>query len=139
MTQVTERLFLSPDLEAELSVPVRKKRHETQLAVFNKLQTIAAEKLEELDSFVDVHVRYEMFTQRVQGVEFSRLLHQGTGSSSMAPPTNTPAVSQNSSSSGLNIVSVTAAPSPLANTSAPGAGEDILVAGIVQYKYVVYE
>ena len=96
MTQVTERLFSSPDIEAELSVTVRKKRHETQLAVFNKLQTLAAEKLEELDSFVDVqvHVRYEMFTQRVKGIEFSRLLHQGTSPSSLAPPTNTPAVSR---------------------------------------------
>ena len=51
MIQVTERLFSSPDLEAELSVAVRKKRHETQLAVFNKLQSIAVEKLEELDIF----------------------------------------------------------------------------------------
>ena len=67
---VTERLFLSPDLEAELSVAVRKKRHETQLAVFNKLQTLAAEKLEELDSFigVQVYIRYEMFIERVKGV-----------------------------------------------------------------------
>ena len=52
MTQVTERLFSSPDIEAELSVAVRKKRHETQLVTFNKLQTLAAEKLEELDGFI---------------------------------------------------------------------------------------
>ena len=47
-------LFLSPDIEVELSVTVRKNRHETQLTVVNKLQTLAAEKLEELDSFVGV-------------------------------------------------------------------------------------
>ena len=96
MTQVTERLFSSPDIETELSVTVRKKRHETQLTVFNKLQTLTAEKLEELDSFigVQVYIRYEIFTERVKGVEFSRLLCQGTGPSSVAPSTNTPAVSR---------------------------------------------
>ena len=35
-----------------------------------------------------------MFKQRVKGVEFSRLLRQGTGPSYVAPPTNTPAVSR---------------------------------------------
>ena len=45
VTNVTERMFSSPDIEAELSVAMRKRRHETQLATFNKMQTLAAEKL----------------------------------------------------------------------------------------------
>ena len=52
VTNVTERMFSFPDIEVELSTQVRKKRHETQLTVFNKLQTLAAERLEELDSFI---------------------------------------------------------------------------------------
>ena len=76
MTQVTEKLFASPDIEVELSTQVRKKRHETQLSVFNNLQTLAAQKLEDLDGIVglQVDIRYQIFTERVKGVEFSRLL-----------------------------------------------------------------
>ena len=37
VTNVTEKMFSSPDIEIELSTQVRKKRHETQLTVFNKL------------------------------------------------------------------------------------------------------
>ena len=93
---VTEKLFSSPDIEVELSTQVRKKRHETQLSVFNKLQTLAAEKLEELDSFIglQVDVHYELFTERVKGVEFSRLLRQGASPSSETHSTGAPATSQ---------------------------------------------
>ena len=51
-TAVTEKIFSSPQLEVELSSQVRKKRHEHQLAVFNKLQTVAMTKLRKLDKFV---------------------------------------------------------------------------------------
>ena len=66
VTNVTERLFSSPDIEAELSVAVRKRRHETQLATFNKLQTLAAEKIVQLDDFIglQVYVRYELFAEK---------------------------------------------------------------------------
>ena len=53
MTAVTERLFSSLDIEVELSSQVRERRHEVQLSVFNRLQTSAMKKLEELDEFVD--------------------------------------------------------------------------------------
>ena len=55
-TAVTEKIFSSPQLEVELSSQVRKKRHEHQLAVFNKLQTAAMTKLRELDEFVGLQV-----------------------------------------------------------------------------------
>ena len=60
VTEVTEKLFSSSDIEVELSTQVRKKCHKTQLSVFNKLQTLATQKLEELDGFVvlQVEVRY---------------------------------------------------------------------------------
>ena len=93
MTQVTEKLFSSPDIKVELSTQVRKKCHETQLSVFNKLQTLAAEKLEELDGFVglQVDIQYQMFTEHVRGVEFSRLLREGSGHSSQTHSTGAPA------------------------------------------------
>ena len=52
MTEVTEKLFSCPDIKVELSSQVRKRRHEVQLSVFNKLQTSTMKKLEELDEFV---------------------------------------------------------------------------------------
>ena len=46
-----------------MSVQLRKKRHDTQLSVFNRFQTPAIRKLEELDEFVglQVDVRYDEF------------------------------------------------------------------------------
>ena len=80
MTCVSEKLFSNPEIEAELSVQLRKKRHDTQLSIFNRLQTAAIRKLEELDEFVglQVDVRYDEFKERVKGVEFSRLLREGS-------------------------------------------------------------
>ena len=93
VTEVTEKLFSSPDIEVELSTQVRKKCHKTQPSVFNKLQTLAAEKLEELDGFVglQVDVCYQMFTEHVKGVEFSRLLCEGSGPSSQTHSIGAPA------------------------------------------------
>ena len=48
MTGTSEKLFSSPQVKAEMFGQVRKKRHNTQLSVFNRLQTIAIRKLEEL-------------------------------------------------------------------------------------------
>ena len=45
VTNTSVKIFSSPDIEAELSATVRKKRHETQLMTFNKLQALAADKL----------------------------------------------------------------------------------------------
>ena len=56
VTGVTEKIFSSPDIEQELSAQVRKKCHEVQLSVFNKLQSAAMLKLEELDEFVGLQV-----------------------------------------------------------------------------------
>ena len=86
------KIFSSPNIEAELSTAVRKKRHETQLVTFNKLQALAADKLMELDEFIglNVCVRYEIFVERVKGIEFSWLLRQGQGPPSKAPTTNAP-------------------------------------------------
>ena len=95
-TLTAEKLFSSPDIEVELSTQVRKKRHGTQLSVFNKLQILTAEKLEELDGFIGLlfNIRYELFSERVKGMEFSRLLCQGTGPSSETHSTGVPASSR---------------------------------------------
>ena len=63
---VSEKMFSSPDIEAMLSTAVRKRKHETQLTTFNKLQLIAADKLVQLDKFINlkVYVRYELFTDK---------------------------------------------------------------------------
>ena len=45
VTNMSVKIFSSPNIEAELSAAVRKKRHETQLVTFNKLQALAADKL----------------------------------------------------------------------------------------------
>ena len=54
-TAVTEKLFSSPEIKVELFSQVRKKHHEVQLSVFNKLQTSAMKKLQELDDFMGVN------------------------------------------------------------------------------------
>ena len=79
VTGVTEKLFSNPEIKAELTAQLRKRRHNTQLSVFNRLQTAAIRKLEKLDEFLglQVDVCYEEFKQRVKGVEFSRLLREG--------------------------------------------------------------
>ena len=68
VTNMSVKIFSSPNIEADLSAAVRKKRHETQLETFNKLQALAVNKLMELDEFIGlkVCVRYEIFTQRVK-------------------------------------------------------------------------
>merc|ERR1711867_256119 len=70
-TAVSEKIFSSPQLEIELSSQVRKKCHEHQLAVFNKLQTAAMTKLRELDEFVglQVDIRFHEFSEKVRGIE----------------------------------------------------------------------
>ena len=92
VTGVMEKIFSSPDIEVELSTQVKKRCHEVQLSVFNKLQTAAMLKLEELDEFVglQVDVRYNEFSQRVRGVEFSRLLREGSTPSAQATSTGAP-------------------------------------------------
>ena len=45
LTNISEKMFSSLDIEVEISAAVRKRKHETQLATFNKLQLIAADKL----------------------------------------------------------------------------------------------
>ena len=49
-------MFSSPDIEAEFSTAMRKRRHETQLVMFNKLQALAADKLVQLDEFIGLNV-----------------------------------------------------------------------------------
>ena len=73
VTNTSVKIFSLPIIEADLSAAVRKKRHETQLLTFNKLQELAADKLVELDEFIglNVCVRYEVFAERVKGIKFS--------------------------------------------------------------------
>ena len=56
MTGNSEKLFSNPEIEAELSGPVRKKQHNTQLSTFNRLQNDAVRKLHELEEFVGMQV-----------------------------------------------------------------------------------
>ena len=51
VTNTLVKIFSSRNIEADLSAAVRKKRQETQLMMFNKLQVLAADKLMELDKF----------------------------------------------------------------------------------------
>ena len=92
VTNTLVKMFSSPDIEAELSTAVRKKRHKIQLMMFNKLQALGADKLVELEDFIgiNVYMRYEIFTEKVKGIEFSRLLWQGQGPPSGAQTTDTP-------------------------------------------------
>ena len=85
-TAVSEKIFSSPQLEIELSSQVRKKLHEHQLAVFNKLQTAAMTKLRELDDFVglQVDVRFHKFSESVKCIEFNCLLKEGSAPSTQA-------------------------------------------------------
>ena len=53
---MTEKMFSSPDIEVELSAAVRKRKHKTQLAIFNKLQLIADDKLVQLDEFINLRI-----------------------------------------------------------------------------------
>ena len=92
VTNTSVKIFSSPNIEADLSTAVRKKKHKTQLVTFNKLQALAADKLMELDEFIglNVCVKYETFAERVKGIEFSQLLWQGQGFPSEAPTTSAP-------------------------------------------------
>ena len=89
---ITEKMFSSPDIEAELSAAVRKRKHETQLTTFNKLQLMAADKLVQLDEFINlkVYVRYELFANKVKGIKFFRLLRQGQVPTAEAPTVSAP-------------------------------------------------
>ena len=80
MTGNSKKLFSISENETELSSPVRKKQHDTQLSVFNRLQNDAVRKLHELEEFIGmrVDIRFDEFKERVKGVEFSRLLREGS-------------------------------------------------------------
>ena len=54
--EVSEKMFSSPELEAELSAVVRKRKRESELTTFNKLQLMAADKLVQLDEFISLEV-----------------------------------------------------------------------------------
>ena len=89
-------MFSLLDIEAELCTAVRKRRHETQLMTFNKLQALPADKLVQLDNFIglQVYVRYKLFAEKVKGIKFSCLLQQGQGCSLEAPTTSAPSALQ---------------------------------------------
>ena len=95
MSGNSEKLFSHPEIEAELSGPMRKKQHDKQLSAFNRLQNDAVMKLHKLDEFLtyQVELRFDKFKEKVKGVEFSRLLREGsapstmTGPAAAAPPT----------------------------------------------------
>ena len=91
-TAVTEKIFSSPEFEVELSSQVRKKCHEHQLGVFNKLQTTAMMKLQELDEFVglQVDVRFHEFSQKVRGIRFNWLMKEGFAPSTQATHSGVP-------------------------------------------------
>ena len=85
-TAFSVSLFSSPQLELELSSQLRKKRHEHQQAVFNKLQAAAMTKLRDLDEFVglQVDIRFYIFCERIKGSELNRLIREGPGPTSQA-------------------------------------------------------
>ena len=64
---------------------MRKKRQEHQLAVFSKLQTAAMGKLRHIDEFVglQVDVRFHEFSEKVKGIEFNRLMKEGSAPSTL--------------------------------------------------------
>ena len=92
MSGNNERMFSHPEIEAELSGPARKKQHDKQLSAFNRLQNDAVRKLQELEEFVSmqVEVRFDEFKEKVKGVEFSRLLREGSTPSTVAGPAAAP-------------------------------------------------
>ena len=76
VTKVTETMFSSPELEAEMSQVNRKQKRETQKSTFDKLQALASVKIIELDQFMQVEcdIHYKEFVEKVKGVELSRFL-----------------------------------------------------------------
>ena len=93
MSGNSKKLFSHPEIEAELSGPMRKKQHDKQLGAFNRLQNDAVMKMHELNEFItyQVELRFDEFKEKVKGVKFSRLLREGYASSTMpgqsaAPP-----------------------------------------------------
>ena len=52
MSGISEKLFSHPEIEAELSGPMRKKQHDKQLGAFNRLQNDAVMKMHKLDKFI---------------------------------------------------------------------------------------
>ena len=64
MTGTSEKLFSSPEIDAKFLVQLRKKRHDTQLSVFNRLQTAAIRKLEELDEMWVYRLTFAMTNSR---------------------------------------------------------------------------
>ena len=75
-TAFTAAMFSNPQLEAELSATIRKKRHELQESVFRKLHAAAMAKLEELDDYIcdQVDIRFQTFCERMRGSELNTLL-----------------------------------------------------------------
>ena len=73
VTSISEKLFSSPEVEAEMTQAKRKHKREAQLSTFNKLQHLASAKMLQLDKFihVEIGVQYKEFVEKVKGVEFS--------------------------------------------------------------------
>ena len=54
VTNVSEKLFSSPDVEAEMTQANQKQKRETQKSTSDKLQYLTSAKILELDEFVQV-------------------------------------------------------------------------------------
>ena len=85
-------MFSSPEFKAEMAVATRKQKCETQLSTFNKLQLLASKKILQLDEFIslEIRVRYELFVDKVKGVELAWMLRQVQGPSTQAPTREAP-------------------------------------------------
>ena len=72
-TSISEKLFSSLEVEAEMTQANRKQKHEAQLSTFNKLQHLASAKMLQLDEFLimDCAIRYKEFMDKVNRVKFS--------------------------------------------------------------------
>ena len=56
MSGNSKKLFSHPEIEAELSGPMRKKQHDKQFSAFNRLQNDAVMKMHKLDEFITYQV-----------------------------------------------------------------------------------
>ena len=56
VTNITEKLFSSPEVEADMTQANRKQKREAQLSTFNKLQYLALAKMLQLDEFIHVKI-----------------------------------------------------------------------------------
>ena len=71
-------MFCSPTSENKLTAAAKRKRVKTQQKIFDKLQTLAAAKVSELNEFLEFQVgtHFKEFKDKIGGIKLVRLLKQ---------------------------------------------------------------